>query len=136
MDMISLMCCTRRDNRSLDPDRLLQKGEGTASSTLRVADLGSAGPARTTAVATTLELQLQRYVLKCWQSVSSDCARNCNYNAGWGQFTSVQVRMRQLNHNALELKYIIHHPATYTYNVYIPGTCGCINYTPYMVIHM
>ena len=62
--MISLTCCTLRDNCSLDPDRLLQKGEGTASSTLRVADLGSAGPARNTAVATTLELQLQRYVLK------------------------------------------------------------------------
>ena len=131
--MISLTCCTRRDNRSLDPDRLLQKGEGTASSTLRVADLCSAGPARTTAVATTLELQLQHYILKYWQSVSSDCACNCNCNAGRGQFTSVQVCMRQLNHNTLELKYIIHHPVTYTY---VPGTCGCINYTPYMVIHM
>ena len=64
-------------------------------------------PARTTAVATTLELQLQRYVLKCWQSVASDCARNCNYNAGRGQFTSVQVHMRQLNLNTLELKYYL-----------------------------
>ena len=78
--MISLTCCTRRDNRSLDPDCLPQKGEGTASSTLRVTDLGSARQARTTAVATTLELQLQRYVLKCWQSVASDGACYCNYN--------------------------------------------------------
>ena len=59
--------------------------------------------------------------LKCWQSVASDCARNCNYNAGRGQSASVRVRMCQLNHNALELKYCKVHMITCihpSYNVY------------------